>query len=201
MIPIEVWGHAAFVLLLFLIIPTRHFSPPWRWILLPVLIAVSLVPIGGLSLGDYTSSYTGELAIPTLIWLFWCCLLRLEVLPAEAAHMRTGMTIVFALMGTALFPATLGITGLDPYRWGYSPQIMLLVMLAVSLWLCWHRNYLSVVMLAAATLAYSLDLKNSDNYWDYLIDPVMWLYSCLYLAARLRTGSKRRNARAEAQPH
>jgi hypothetical protein len=38
------------------------------------------------------------------------------------------------------------------------------------------RNALGVLMLGLATLAFSFDIKASDNYWDYLLDPFLALY-------------------------
>lgn len=40
------------------------------------------------------------------------------------------------------------------------------------------RNTLAVWKLAAGTLAFALRLKASENYWDYLIDPLLTGY-CL----------------------
>ncbi|KAF2410000.1 hypothetical protein PSAN_24230 [Pseudomonas antarctica] len=40
----------------------------------------------------------------------------------------------------------------------------------LMLWLC---NALAVWMLAIGTLAFALRLKASENYWDYLVDPLL----------------------------
>lgn len=42
----------------------------------------------------------------------------------------------------------------------------------------WLRNYLAVFVLTVATLAFAKRLKPSENYWDYLIDPLLVSY-CL----------------------
>jgi hypothetical protein len=52
------------------------------------------------------------------------------------------------------------------------------------------KNLLGVCMFGLATLAFSAGLKSSPNYWDYLIDPFIALYSCgallVYVVGRFR---------------
>jgi hypothetical protein len=54
-------------------------------------------------------------------------------------------------------------------------------------------------MLASATLAFIAGIKPSQNYWDYLVDPLLGLYCCaalLMLAVRwtYRLATQRRGA-------
>jgi hypothetical protein len=89
--------------------------------------------------------------------------------------------ILFAVMALVLYPATLGLSDLDPYRFGFSPRPMLVFIALLTLGLFYLRNYLAVVMLAGATLAFIAGIKPSHNYWDYLVDPLLGLYCCLAL--------------------
>ncbi|MNV76297.1 hypothetical protein D3C71_1696370 [compost metagenome] len=61
---------------------------------------------------------------------------------------------------------------------------MLLFVALLTLGLFYLRNYLAVVMLACATLAFIIEIKPSQNYWDYLIDPLLGLYCCTALLIR-----------------
>ncbi|MBK5400914.1 hypothetical protein JFU47_30025 [Pseudomonas sp. TH39(2020)] len=195
---ISLWqAHASFAMIIFLVLPSFGLPKTWRIALLAALLAVSFIPLDGLSLAAYLRSYIDDLAITSMVFMAWGCLRRLDILPP--ARGQTGVLILFAAMALVLYPATLGMSDLDPYRFGYSPRPMLIALAALTLGLFYLRNGLAVVMLASATLAFIAGIKPSQNYWDYLVDPLLGLYCCmalLMLAVRwtYRQASKRRVA-------
>ncbi|MHC8410911.1 hypothetical protein ACYZTR_12405 [Pseudomonas sp. Hz4] len=177
---ISLWqAHASFAMILFLVLPAFGLARTWRIALLAALLAASFIPLDGLSLAAYLRSYIDDLAITTLVFMAWGCLRRLDVLPP--ARGKTSVLILFAAMALVLYPATLGMSDLDPYRFGYSPRPMLIFLAVLTLGLFYLRNGLAVVMLASATLAFIAGVKPSQNYWDYLIDPLLGLYCCVAL--------------------
>ncbi|MGB6213331.1 MULTISPECIES: hypothetical protein [Pseudomonas] len=195
---ISLWqAHLSFAMIIFLLLPSFGLSRTWRIALLAALLAVSFFSPDGLSLAAYLRSYIDDLAITTLVFMAWGCLRRLDMLPP--ARGRTGVLILFAAMALVLYPATLGMSDVDPYRLGYSPRPMLIFFAVLTLGLFYLRNGLAVLMLASATLAFIAGIKPSQNYWDYLVDPLLGLYCCgalLTLALRwtYRRSSKRRGA-------
>ncbi|MHC8362524.1 hypothetical protein ACYZUA_19945 [Pseudomonas sp. LS2P72] len=195
---ISLWqAHVSFAMIIFLVLPSFGLPRTWRIALLAALLAVSVIPLNGLSLAAYLRSYIDDLAITSMVFMAWGCLRRLDILPP--ARGKTGVLILFAAMAVVLYPATLGMSDLDPYRFGYSPRPMLIVLAVLTLGLFYLRNGLAVVMLACATLAFIAGIKPSQNYWDYLIDPLLGLYCCvalLVLAVRwtYRRATKRRGA-------
>jgi hypothetical protein len=92
------------------------------------------------------------------------------------------------------------LSDLDPDRFGFSPRPLLVFVAQLTLGLFHLRNYLAVVMLAGATLAFVVGIKPSHNYWDYLVDPLLGLYCCLALLVLAigwifgRLGTLRRSA-------
>lgn len=197
---INLWqAHISFALILFLLLPSFGLNKAWRVALLIALLAASFVPLDGLTLAAYLRSHIDDLAITTLVFMAWGCLRRLDVLP-PAQQGQTGLLILFAAMALVLYPATLGLSDLDPYQFGFSPRPMLVFVALLTLGLFYLRNYLAVVMLASATLAFTAGTKPSHNYWDYLVDPLLGLYCCLallLLAMRWtygRLGTLRRSA-------
>lgn len=102
----------------------------------------------------------------------------------EAKLRRTQLLWGFAILGLILYPASLGLTVWDPYRDGYAPTWLLALtfVLAVIYWFA--RNTLGAVMLALATVAFVLEIKQSTNYWDYLVDPIIVVYCWSVLLAR-----------------
>jgi len=178
---INLWqAHISFALLVFLLLPGFGLQRTWRVGLLAALLAASFLPVGGLSLAAHLRSYIDDLALSTLIFMAWYSLRRLDML-APAPRDKTWVLVIFALMAVVLYPATLGLSELDPYRLGYSPRPMLVVMALLTLGLFYLRNGLAVAMLTAATLGFMFDIKPSQNYWDYLIDPLLGIYCCIAL--------------------
>jgi hypothetical protein len=171
-------AHLSFILLGFVLLGSLRLTAPWRPWLLPVLALVSFVPIAELPLAAYVRSFTDDLAISTLVLLGWVSLLRLGVVQPLPRGQRLQVVLLFGLLALSLYPATLGLTYFDPYRWGFNPRPMIVLMGAAALLMLWLRNALGVWMLAAGTLAFALRLKPSENYWDYLIDPLLAGY-CL----------------------
>lgn len=177
---ISLWqAHVSFAMIIFLVLPSFGLHRSWRIALLAALLAVSFIPLGGLSLAAYLRSYIDDLAITSMVFMAWGCLRRLDILPP--AQGKTGVLILFAAMALVLYPATLGMSDLDPYRFGYSPRPMLIVLAVLTLGLFYLRNSLAVMMLASATLAFIAGIKPSQNYWDYLVDPLLGLYCCMAL--------------------
>lgn len=176
--------HLNLALLIFLILPSRHLLLQGRLILLFGALSASFVVVDGLSLGDYMRSYTGDLAITSSIWFAACTLCRLRGRDKLSENHKGQMAVCFAALALFLYPATLGLSYLDPYRLGFSPTPLLLAMAAVALWFWWRSNYLALTLVSGATLAFVLGIKDSANYWDYLIDPILAIYCCGYLLAR-----------------
>jgi hypothetical protein len=178
---INLWqAHISFAMILFLLLPSFGLSKAWRVALLLALLAVSFIPLDGLTLAAYLRSHIDDLAVTTLVFMAWGCLRRMDFLP-PAQHGQTGVLVLFAVMALALYPATLGLSDLDPYRLGFSPRPMLVFVAVLTMALFYLRSYLAVVMLAGATLAFIAGIKPSHNYWDYLVDPLLGLYCCLAL--------------------
>ncbi|TFH80315.1 hypothetical protein [Pseudomonas kribbensis] len=171
-------AHLSFILLGFVTLGSFQFTQRWRPWLLPALALVSFIPLGGLPLAAYVRSFTDDLAITTLVFLGWAALLRLGVVQPLRVFSRVQVLGLFVVLTVLLYPATMGLTYVDPYRWGFNPRPMIVAVALVTLALLWLRNTLGVAMLALATLAFALRLKPSENYWDYLIDPLLAGY-CL----------------------
>lgn len=176
--PVLWQAHLSFVLLGFVLLSALRVTAPWRPWLLPLLVAVSFIPFNALPLAAYVRSVTDDLAISTLVWLAAASLWRLGVVPPPRHLHRLQVLLVFGALGLLLYPATLGLTYFDPYRWGFNPRPMLVLVGMAALLLLGLRNSLAVWMLAACTLAFALRLKVSENYWDYLTDPLLTIY-CL----------------------
>jgi hypothetical protein len=171
---VSVWqAHLSFVLLGFVLLSMFRFTAPWRPWLLPMLVVVSFIPVNELPLAAYVRSFTDDLAISTLVLLAWVSLCRLGVVQPLGRQHQVHVLVLFGVLSLLLYPATMGLTYYDPYRWGFNPRPMIVLVGAAALLMLWLRNALAVWMLAVGTLAFALRLKASENYWDYLLDPLL----------------------------
>ena len=174
---VALWqAHLSFVLLGFVALCALRFTAPWRPWLLPMLVALSFVPVNELPLAAYVRSCTDDLAITTLVLLAWVALSRLGLVQSLDRPRRVQMLLLFGVLCLVLYPATLGLTYVDPYRWGFNPRPMIVLVAFAALGMLWLRNALAVWMLVVGTLAFALRLKASENYWDYLVDPLLAIY-------------------------
>jgi hypothetical protein len=87
----------------------------------------------------------------------------------------TAYLIGFAV-GSTLYVSATGYFGPDLYAkaWESHGVVVVTGLLAAALLLAGNRIG---ILLVAALAAYVLDVLESDNAWDYLIDPAFWLLS------------------------
>ena len=173
-----------FATLCFLMLPSHRLARRWQLALLFGLGALSLMPINGIALAIYLRSVIDDLAVTTLLVLSLATLVRLQLLASPPRLQQTELLCIFAALALILDPASLGLTYFDPYRLGYAPRPMLVVMGLLSVVLLWRRNLFGVLLISVATLTFSLELKQSQNYWDYLIDPGLGTWAIIVLLMR-----------------
>ena len=173
-----------FATLCFLMLPSQRLARRWQFALLFELGALSLIPINGIALAIYLRSVIDDLAITTVLVLSLATLVRLKLLAVPPRLQQTELLCIFAALALILYPASLGLTYFDPYRLGYAPRPMLVLMGLLTVVLLWRRNLLGVLLFSVATLIFTLELKQSENYWDYLIDPGLGTWAIIVLLMR-----------------
>lgn len=186
--PLVAWG-TVFAAVVAAILPRALAGRPAAKGAIAAAAAAVLIPIEGMPLGRWLHGIDGGLSIPFLAALFdraveaW----RARPLLDRPARAATGW---FALAcGLALYPAALGLGGIDPYVLGWTSPVVMLVAAAVAVVLIWRSNRFGYVLLVAGLL-WQLDVLESENAWDYLVDPIFFLLSpfAIALAARKPSG-------------
>ena len=147
-------------------------------------LAVLLLPIGGLVIARWVAGLSANFSMP------------LTGMLAVAVWERAFTQRVFsrrdwdegwsfgAIGGAVLYPLALGVSSVDPYEWGWRFSPLFVVIGGVTAWLIWRGSRFGLLLLLA-TIAFHLDLLESSNYWDYLLDPVYGLVSLIVLSGRL----------------
>lgn len=181
---LTLWNiHLCFALAIFLLLPLRSRSRIVQGGVLLGLLALGFVPVQGLPLVAYPRALAPEVSIVTLLALCWIVLVRMRLVQPLPGRQRCTLLALFGGLGLVLYPAALGLGAFDPYQWGFGPQAMLLALGLLALSMLYLGHWLAVSMLTLATMAFGLGLLESENYWDYLLDPFVVIYCWFALLA------------------
>jgi hypothetical protein len=191
---IALCGHA----MLLTAIPVRlahsiRLRRNYVYILAIVAFVAFLLPVGEMSMAQYSHGIFGDLSIVTIVLLA-----RYLLYPDASKQQSTQLFVLIAMTGLLFYPGALGLGMLDPYRWGYlntyngllAPMLFLALLTMLLLAAYIRRNLLIMLCLVAAVAGFKLQLMASVNIWDYLIDPLAVIYALVsvgvYFGRRMR---------------
>jgi len=161
-----------------LLLPGIATHTKLRLALLPgAAFVMVLIPFGGMPLAADVRGMTGDLSITTMV-LLWCALLRpwCSCFTVEAKQ-RHALLVLIAFAALVLYPMALGASAYDPYRLGYGDPLFIVALLLLALVAWLRKSTLIVLCIAFATLAWAAGWYESDNLWDYLLDPFVSTYA------------------------
>jgi hypothetical protein len=151
-------------------------------VLQSAVFALMLIPFGDMPFAAYLRGATGDLSITTLVMI--CCALSRHWFGCGTADARArrALLLTVALAALALYPMALGVSEFDPYRLGYGEPLFIAALLLIAL-AAWIRKYhLIASCIALAILAWTAGWYESDNLWDYLLDPWIAIYALFVIA-------------------
>ena len=105
-----------------------------------------------------------------------------QYLAAERKHQLYQCVIIGALI---VYPTGLGLTLYDGYALGYNSWLLLLLLAACTGIYLWKQVFLIPALILAAICAYLVHAMESDNLWDYLLDPWITLVAGGHLAMQV----------------
>lgn len=161
----------------------RRFTVKTRCALVVICAFLLLIPIGPVSVVAYVRAFIGDLSVTSLTVLIF---LQMENVFGFKPPRRNELDLlcVLAVPVTVVFyPLALGFGEYDPYSLGYGSRYLLSSLLVLTL-LAWATDrQLIVVSLSQSVLFYSIGWYESNNLWDYLMDPLFAVYAfgvCLF---------------------
>lgn len=164
-------GHASF---------TKRFAVP----VAGAVFVLLLLPFGEVPPAAYVRGMVGDLSVTMLVLLGYAAGRRVGVFRAVDASRSIGGLLLLVLAAGMLYPLALGAAPYDTYRWGYGEPGFLGLLLGIALAGIALGMPLVVLSICLAVLAWVVGWSESDNLWDYLLDPLLVIYA---LAALLRT--------------
>jgi hypothetical protein len=155
-----------------------------------LMFIAALIPLDGLSVAEFVRGMLGDLSFSTLLLLaaaygrvLSARLHRNEI--RKAIDDSTPVLGAISLAALALYPFALGVGMYDPYRLGYGDMGFLGGLLLAAL-LAWAlRRPLITLIISLAVLGWSVGWYESNNLWDYLLDPWVAIYA---LGALIKQG-------------
>ncbi len=186
----QVTSALAIVALALLAGHARKRRPIQRGALAGAGLALAFVPLGGLPLAGYLRGFAGDLSITTTTVVLLVILSQLFDMDFYEASEESRLLSVVAVIALVLYPMALGLSSFDSYAIGFGSWWLLgpLLVLVTVAW--YFESYLIVACLVAAVGAYALDLSESRNLWDYLVDP--WISGFALVALTGRVARARR---------
>jgi hypothetical protein len=159
-----------------------------------IFLAVFLLPVGSLTITGYLRGVFGDISSLSAATLVWLCFGRywtaIQTENRKAFDLQP-LFVPLALASLIFYPLTLGLSRWDPYSLGYQPLVPTLMLVLSGIGLVYYRKYLSAFFLAIVLVAYLIHLQESDNLWDYLLDPVLavvlWIWLLKWPVAKIRS--------------
>jgi hypothetical protein len=152
-------------------------------------MALAIVPIHDLAMVAYVRAGLGNLSITSTLML--CLMIATaysgnEYISADTRRNLYRCTMIAALV---VYPTGLGLSLFDGYALGYGNLIMLLLLVGCVAGYIWRGALFIPAVILLGITAYLAGLLESDNLWDYLLDPWITLVAIIsgtkYQAKRL----------------
>lgn len=172
----------------------RGIGPRW----LPLLAgAAAVMPVQGLPLGRWLHGYNANFSIPLVAVLLSVILKPWLKRPLFNERANRASCWFGCAAGLLLYPLALGLGPFDPYSLGWQWPGVACVAAILAAILIWRENSFGLVLLAAG-VAWQVGCLESENAWDYLVDPLYVVLSFIGLSLSLVQAALKRNS---AVPH
>jgi len=150
----------------------RNPHPGLRRKIAAVLLAslvLFVIPISGWTLAAWLRVLEPNPSVGLTVLLLIALTSRLTGQPLFRRQDWNAAWIFGAVAALVLYPMGLGLTGIDPYTWGWGSVLPLTVMASTTLLLLRGNRFGIVLLLPFA--GWVLGIQESTNFWNTLLDP------------------------------
>lgn len=139
------------------------------------LLGSNIIPVyRGSSVVELLRGAIGDVSITSGALMIFIIINQFDFSDSKTVVLCNVEKFGLVLLGTFLYLSTFGFINFDIYNLGYLSSIMLLVFSGLILFLIIANRRLGYVWLLAL-VAFYFKLQSSNNFWDYLYDPLLWL--------------------------
>ncbi len=151
-----------------------------RTALAAALAVVALLPLGETGNAFFLAGVTGGLSLTSImlavVYMTRRCLPQSSL--ADSSLDFSALYLLLSVIGVALYPATLGSADWDIYGHGYYPIILGPLLLGLTISGIYLGGYWFSAILSGVFLGFAFGVLESDNLFDYLLDPFVTVF-CL----------------------
>lgn len=178
----SLFGHGLFLLAFILfVVQAKRWGKYW-----PIAYVISalliVLPVKDWLVIEFSRGYFSDLSIATILM---CSLYIMNVAGARKLESSNALQYSILVLGFILYPFTLGLSMFDPYVFGFSSDAMYPIfvsVLAVCAFISWYFGLWQLALvLALALLANGFGTYESNNAWNYLLDPIAVIMSLVSL--------------------
>ena len=152
-------------------------------VLMGIVFVLMLIPYGKLPLAAYLRGMSGDLSITTQVLLWSVVLTPWFGNDRDIRKGRRKLLFLVASAGLLLYPLALGLGAFDPYRLGYGDPLFVAALLLIALAAWMWKQYLIALCIAFSILGWTIGWYESDNLWDFLLDPWAAIYALFALVS------------------
>lgn len=175
--PVLAWGVAGAALARVIALALRRRVPRW---MLAVAAAAAIVPVAGLPAGRWLHGLGLSFSVPLLVVLADFAAGGPDDRRILDAGARRAATWFGVLAGLLLYPAALGLGRFDPYVLGWTTPGVPVAVALLGGTLALIGNRFGHVLLAAGVM-WQIGCLESDNAWDYVVDPLYAMLAAVNL--------------------
>ena len=154
------------------LLPVSRLPPAGRVLVVVIIALLVMLPLADYPGWYYVRGVFGDSSVTALIFYLALILQQnfsWQIFQEDELVLLRRLALATAIL---LYPFALGLTQFDSYSLGYSNPWLLTVLCIISLFCWWRKYYFLAVSITAAAIAFSLQLLESHNLWDYLLDPL-----------------------------
>ena len=186
------------------VLALRH-SPALALVSVLATSGLLFIPVDHLTLILQLKGVFADLSLTTVILLIAWPLLSLNKRSSFFSDKLSNgadtawLCSAILILAIALYPMALGAGPYDPYVLGYQPLALLTLIAALGIAAALKGYWISGAVVVLVLVAYWLKALPSQNFWDYLLDPIAVILAMSYLTANLVR--RRKWHRSTGTPH
>jgi hypothetical protein len=143
---------------------------PGKLIVAAVALILVLLPVEQMPVARFVAGFNANFSITLSALLLGFLLRQIQGIRLFDRRALRTISISGLVLGLCLYACSMNLAPLDLYRFGWGSIYLLAPLFLLTICLILGGNRAGFV-LAAAVAAYGLKLLESDNLWDYLVDP------------------------------